>query len=280
MPGRPALGVDGRPCGRFSPARSFSSPRAGKPCCSISPPSASACSASERRERGLSRRRQSVIHLTTGAEQFGAKGGNFTRTSTDLIRGILQSAILPIPRAVALALRVCFPTSVSDCEIVASSWGWQRAPSRTASAFRSTAMRNSRAARYKCQRWRWAICRILRGPIVLFLSGYAFWRGPGPGDRFRTGRCLDGRHGADRVAALVEVLPKFQLGGAAIADARPNPRTGWWRQRMWARVIDSRGEWWDAGSRRLRTSLHLGDVDGDVTSLLIDKLGFIGVSFE
>ena len=49
---------------------------------------------------------------------------------------------------------------------------------------------------------------------------------------------------------------------------------------MWARVIDSRGEWWDAGSRRLRMTLHLGDVDGDVTSLLIDKLGFIGVSFN
>jgi hypothetical protein len=46
---------------------------------------------------------------------------------------------------------------------------------------------------------------------------------------------------------------------------------------MRAELIDNRGKWWDAGSRELRKSLYLADVDGDIAPVLIDKLGFIGV---
>ena len=45
-----------------------------------------------------------------------------------------------------------------------------------------------------------------------------------------------------------------------------------------SKIIDDRGAWWDANAWGLRTALHLDDVRGDFSSVLIDNLGFIGVS--
>jgi hypothetical protein len=51
-------------------------------------------------------------------------------------------------------------------------------------------------------------------------------------------------------------------------------------QTMRSKLIDDRGAWWDAGARELRKSLHLEDVQGDVRTVLINNLGFVGVSFR
>src|SRR5262245_57313670 len=47
---------------------------------------------------------------------------------------------------------------------------------------------------------------------------------------------------------------------------------------MRSKLIDDRGAWWDAGAWPLRQSLHLDDVEGDIRPVLINNLGFIGVS--
>jgi len=49
---------------------------------------------------------------------------------------------------------------------------------------------------------------------------------------------------------------------------------------VWSKIIDDRGAWWDARARALRSALHLDDVQGDIRNILIDNLGFIGVSLR
>jgi hypothetical protein len=51
-------------------------------------------------------------------------------------------------------------------------------------------------------------------------------------------------------------------------------------QTMRPRIIDDRGAWWDANAWELRKALHLDDVQGDIRPVLINNLGFIGVSFR
>jgi len=49
---------------------------------------------------------------------------------------------------------------------------------------------------------------------------------------------------------------------------------------MRSTLIDDRGAWWDAAAWELRKSLHLEDVQGDIRAVLINNLGFIGVSYR
>jgi hypothetical protein len=49
---------------------------------------------------------------------------------------------------------------------------------------------------------------------------------------------------------------------------------------MRPKLIDDRGAWWDAGAWELRRALHLDDVGGDIRAVLINNLGFIGVSLR
>jgi hypothetical protein len=49
-------------------------------------------------------------------------------------------------------------------------------------------------------------------------------------------------------------------------------------QNVWSKIIDDRGGWWDGDAWELRSALHLQDVKGDIRNVLIDNLGFIGVS--
>jgi hypothetical protein len=51
-------------------------------------------------------------------------------------------------------------------------------------------------------------------------------------------------------------------------------------ENVWSKLIDDRGAWWDAGAWALRSALHLEDVEGDIRNVLVDNLGFIGVSLR
>src|SRR5262245_19093276 len=51
-------------------------------------------------------------------------------------------------------------------------------------------------------------------------------------------------------------------------------------QAMRSKIIDDRGTWWDAGARELRAALRLDDIQGDICTVLINNLGFIGVSLR
>lgn len=51
-------------------------------------------------------------------------------------------------------------------------------------------------------------------------------------------------------------------------------------QNVWSKIIDDRGAWWDGDARGLRSALHLEGVKGDIRNVLIDNLGFIGVSLR